>query len=144
MPSITIATPTGRARQKDNERRRWRLVGAVAAFVILAGATVAAILLHRQTMRASAPTPATLIVTSVPSDVVVEVDGKRRGRTPTQFAVTPGDHHLTFQGSQVGLAPIARLLGEPAVGPLTRAVLSAIEGLFFGFGVTLGLTHRPR
>jgi DNA-binding winged helix-turn-helix (wHTH) protein len=50
----------------------------------------------------------------------------------------------SFHGSQVGLAPIARLLGETEVGPLTRAVISALEGLFFGSGITLGLTHRPR
>ena len=50
----------------------------------------------------------------------------------------------SFQGSQVGLEPIARLLGEGEVGPLTRMVISAIEGLFLGSGITLGLTHRPR
>ncbi|HUG53653.1 MAG TPA: transcriptional regulator, partial [Vicinamibacteria bacterium] len=36
-----------------------------------------------------------------------------------------------FQGSQVGLAPLARLLGEPELGPVTRAVLAAYEGLLF-------------
>jgi len=50
----------------------------------------------------------------------------------------------SFQGSQVGLAPLARLFGESELGPLTRGVLSAVEGLFFGFGVTIGLTRRPR
>jgi len=49
----------------------------------------------------------------------------------------------SFQGSSVGLAPLSRILGESEFGPVTRAVLSALEGLFFGFGVTLGLTHRP-
>ena len=47
-----------------------------------------------------------------------------------------------FQGSQVGLAPLARLLGEPDLGPLTRAVLGAWEGLLFGAGVVLGFTRR--
>jgi hypothetical protein len=48
----------------------------------------------------------------------------------------------SFQGSQVGLAPLARLLGEPDPGPLTRAALGAWEGLLFGAGVVLGFTRR--
>jgi hypothetical protein len=49
-----------------------------------------------------------------------------------------------FRGSQIGLAPIAHLLGERELGPLTRTILSAYEGLLFGFGLALGLTRRPR
>jgi DNA-binding winged helix-turn-helix (wHTH) protein len=49
----------------------------------------------------------------------------------------------SFQGSQVGLAPLARMLGEPELGWLTRAVIGAGEGAFFGFGLALGLTRRP-
>ena len=49
-----------------------------------------------------------------------------------------------FQGSQVGLAPLARLFGESDLGPVTRTVLSAYEGMFFGCGLALGLTRRPR
>jgi DNA-binding winged helix-turn-helix (wHTH) protein len=49
----------------------------------------------------------------------------------------------SFQGSQVGLAPVARMLGEPELGPLSRSVLAAYEGAFFGFGLALGLTRRP-
>jgi DNA-binding winged helix-turn-helix (wHTH) protein len=49
----------------------------------------------------------------------------------------------SFQGSQVGLAPLARMLGEPELGRLTRAVIGAGEGAFFGFGLALGLTRRP-
>jgi len=48
----------------------------------------------------------------------------------------------SFQGSQVGLAPLARLLGEPDLGPLTRAALGAWEGLLFGAFVVLGFTDR--
>jgi DNA-binding winged helix-turn-helix (wHTH) protein len=48
----------------------------------------------------------------------------------------------SFQGSQVGLAPLARRLGEPDIGPLTRAALGAWEGLLFGAGVVLGFTRR--
>jgi hypothetical protein len=42
----------------------------------------------------------------------------------------------------VGLAPLARLLGEPDIGPLTRAALGAWEGLLFGAFVVLGFTRR--
>jgi len=50
----------------------------------------------------------------------------------------------SFQGSQVGLAPLARMLGEPELGPVSRAVIGAYEGALFGFGLALGLTRRPR
>ena len=48
-----------------------------------------------------------------------------------------------FEGSSVGLAPIARLLGEQDLRPITRGVVSAFEGLLFGTGLAFGLTHRP-
>jgi len=50
----------------------------------------------------------------------------------------------TFPGSQVGLGPLAHLLGEGEPGPVTRVVISTWEGLLFGFGLILGLTRRPR
>jgi hypothetical protein len=49
-----------------------------------------------------------------------------------------------FPGSEVGLTPLARLLGEESPGALSRIVVSAWEGFTFGSGVILGLTHRPR
>ena len=49
-----------------------------------------------------------------------------------------------FPGSQVGLAPLSRLLGEAEPGRLTSVVISAGEGLLFGAGLVLGLTRRPR
>ena len=49
-----------------------------------------------------------------------------------------------YRGSQVGLTPMARLLGEAEAGPLTQGISAAIEGLFFGSGLAFGLTRRPR
>ncbi|MEO7190732.1 MAG: transcriptional regulator [Vicinamibacterales bacterium] len=48
-----------------------------------------------------------------------------------------------FSGSHVGLAPLARLLGEEGLRPVTRTLVSAFEGLLFGAGLAFGLTHRP-
>ena len=49
----------------------------------------------------------------------------------------------TFPGSQVGLTPLARLLGEVEPGLLTRTAISGGEGFLFGIGVVAGLTRRP-
>lgn len=49
----------------------------------------------------------------------------------------------SFPGSQVGLNPLARLLGEETPGVLTAIVISGFEGFMFGSGVVSGLTHRP-
>ncbi|MBP7147236.1 MAG: transcriptional regulator [Acidobacteria bacterium] len=49
----------------------------------------------------------------------------------------------TFPDSQVGLDPLAHALGEPQAGRLTASLISAFEGLMFGFGLALGLTRRP-
>jgi hypothetical protein len=49
-----------------------------------------------------------------------------------------------FEGSKVGLAPIAQLLGEEQLRPVTRMVVSAFEGLMLGAGIAIGLTRRPR
>jgi DNA-binding winged helix-turn-helix (wHTH) protein len=48
-----------------------------------------------------------------------------------------------FQGSHVGLDPLARLLGEESLRPVTRTLVSAFEGFAFGAGLVFGLTHRP-
>lgn len=50
----------------------------------------------------------------------------------------------TYRGSHVGLAPLARMLGEADPGPLTRALSGGLEGLLFGIGLVAGLTRRPR
>ena len=49
----------------------------------------------------------------------------------------------SFPGSQVGLEPLARLLGETQPGPVTKLTIGAWEGFMFAFGTILGLTHRP-
>ena len=48
-----------------------------------------------------------------------------------------------FSGSATGLAPLARLLGEQTLRPVTRTLVSVFEGLCFGAGLAYGLTHRP-
>jgi len=58
-----------------------------------------------------------------------------------------GTIHIIAQastGSQAMLTPIARFIGEPDFGPLTRAVIGMGEGGLFGFGLAIGLTRRPR
>ena len=50
----------------------------------------------------------------------------------------------SFPGSQVGLAPLARLLGEHEPGVVTRVAISVFEGQMFGSGLAAGLTNRPR
>jgi len=70
------------------------------------------------------------------------------------LAVTRAGGHLggvsldyiarSFQGSQVGLRPLAHLFGELDLGPRTRAILASYEGFLFGGGLILGLTRRPR
>ena len=50
----------------------------------------------------------------------------------------------SFPGSQVGLAPLARLLGEQEPRVVTRVAISVFEGLMFGSGLAAGLTRRPR
>ena len=49
-----------------------------------------------------------------------------------------------FAGSQVGLEPLARLLGEERLRPVTRLVVSAFEGALLGTGIAFGLTTRPK
>jgi hypothetical protein len=41
------------------------------------------------------------------------------------------------------MTPLGRLIGEPDFGPISRAVIGMGEGGLFGFGLALGLTHRP-
>jgi DNA-binding winged helix-turn-helix (wHTH) protein len=46
--------------------------------------------------------------------------------------------------AQLVLAPLGRLIGEPGFGPVTRTLLSALEGGTFGGALCWGLTRRPR
>ena len=46
-------------------------------------------------------------------------------------------------GSQVNLTSLGRFIGESDFGPLTAALIATGEGALFGFGLALGLTHRP-
>ena len=56
-----------------------------------------------------------------------------------------GTMHLiarAAEGSQMSLAPLGRLVGEPDFGAVTRAVIGAGEGAVFGLGLALGLMRR--
>jgi DNA-binding winged helix-turn-helix (wHTH) protein len=48
------------------------------------------------------------------------------------------------QGSQAALTPLGRIIGEPDFGPITRALIGMGEGIFFGAGLSFGLTSRVR
>jgi DNA-binding winged helix-turn-helix (wHTH) protein len=47
-------------------------------------------------------------------------------------------------GSRATLAPLGRLIGEPDLGPLSRAILGVGEPAAFGFGLAFGLMRRFR
>jgi DNA-binding winged helix-turn-helix (wHTH) protein len=46
------------------------------------------------------------------------------------------------RGSQISLAPLGRLIGEPGFGPMSQALIAAWEGGIFGFGVGMVLVRR--
>ncbi|MEO5822542.1 MAG: transcriptional regulator [Vicinamibacteraceae bacterium] len=48
------------------------------------------------------------------------------------------------EGSRATLAPLGRLIGEPDLGPLSRAILGFGEPAVFGLGLAFGLVRRPR
>ena len=48
------------------------------------------------------------------------------------------------EGSRADLAPLGRLIGEPDLGPLSRAILGFGEPAAFGLGLAYGLMRRPR
>jgi hypothetical protein len=70
------------------------------------------------------------------------------------IALAATGHHLVgtsldmvaglFAGSHVGLAPLAGLLGEGTLRPLTQMVVSAFEAFMLGLDVSYGLMRRPR
>jgi DNA-binding winged helix-turn-helix (wHTH) protein len=68
------------------------------------------------------------------------------GLSAAAHPLVGGTLHLIAQashGSEVTLAPIAALIGEPDFGPATRALIGTGEGAMFGLGLVLGLTRRP-
>ena len=48
------------------------------------------------------------------------------------------------EGSRATLAPLGRLIGEPDLGPLSRAILGFGEAAAFGVGLAFGRIRRPR
>ena len=58
-----------------------------------------------------------------------------------------GTIHMIAQssvGSHARLTPLARLLGEPDFGPVTRTLIAAGEAGLFGTGLALGLLRSPK
>jgi hypothetical protein len=47
------------------------------------------------------------------------------------------------RGSQITLAPLSRLIGEPEFGPVSQTLVGLGEAAIFGFGAALGLMRRP-
>lgn len=47
------------------------------------------------------------------------------------------------RGSQLGLAPLGSLVGDPSFGPMTQMLLAVLECGLFGLGLASGLTRRP-
>lgn len=103
------------------------------------------------------------LATSVPGGGLAGPRGGARARAAwmtgaacalAAVLLTLADRHLVsssldamagvFDGSDVGLAPLARLLGEEALRPVTRTLVSTFEAFLFGCGLAFGLTHRPR
>ena len=70
--------------------------------------------------------------------VVLDSTGSYLGATSLEFLA------LRFPGSDVGLGPLARLLGEAEPGVWTHTLIGGSEGFLFAFGLVLGLTRRPR
>ena len=46
------------------------------------------------------------------------------------------------RGSQISLAPLGRLVGEPGFGPVSQVLIAAWEGGIFGLGVGIALLRR--
>jgi DNA-binding winged helix-turn-helix (wHTH) protein len=56
-----------------------------------------------------------------------------------------GTLHLVARearGSQISLAPLGQLVGEPGFGPVSQALIAACEGGIFGCGVGFALLRR--
>jgi DNA-binding winged helix-turn-helix (wHTH) protein len=85
------------------------------------------------------------LVSAAVTGLVCAMAGMALGWTGSHLGAMSLDFmSRTFPGSQVGLAPLARLLGEESPGMFTRVIISVYEGLLFGFGLILGFTRRPR
>lgn len=122
MPPNPIAIFTRRATLNHRGRRRGRLIPIVLPLIAFVGAVVVAVVLYLPPRWGPAAASASLIVTSMPSNVAVKVDGQRAGRTPVQLAVSPGDHRLTFRGSSV----VATTADVHAAADQTRNVQVAL------------------
>ena len=101
--------------------------------------------------------------TSQPGGGIAAPTGRRRVRTVVTVGIccaaaavvlalagrplVGGLVHDVAQASretELGLAPLGHLIGEPDFGPVSRTLLSAFEGGAFGCALAWGFTRRPR
>ena len=105
-PSVAVAGAPGttpRSKARARHRKATPVLALVAAMAT--GTGVWAGLHYQQEVRHQAPVPpATLLVSSVPSGALVQVDGHEHGRTPARIAVSPGEHRLTFTNPRAMVA----------------------------------------
>lgn len=89
--TVVVDLPSGsEIRRAATRPRFWIIAGATA----LAAIAVLAVFF---VVGSQAPEPGSLrlVVTSVPSDATVAVDGKQRGRTPITVVLAPGSHKVS-------------------------------------------------
>ena len=92
LPFTFAVEVPSRARLRRAARRRWIWI---AVITVLAG-TAAAVAAYVQFKRSEAVGEATLRVSSDPSGALVEIGGRRLGRTPVELRLAAGDHRVTL------------------------------------------------
>jgi DNA-binding winged helix-turn-helix (wHTH) protein len=122
------------------------LGGGLEGLVLGGGAAVGyALMTHPREGGMAAPRGPRRLGVAIVTGVTCALAGLGLGLTSRHMGAMSLDFLArSFPGSQVGLGPLARLLGEEVAGSATRNVISSAEGFLFGLWLSLGLTRRPR
>jgi hypothetical protein len=122
------------------------IIGGLEGLVLGGGAALGfALATHPQDGGMAAPRGLRRLGTALLAGVACAATGLALGLTGCHTGAMSLDFLArAFPGSHVGMDPLARLLGEPSAGTLTRATISTAEGGLFGLGLAWGLTRRPR